>query len=213
MNSELLSLIVLIGVVWGALAGIQALQTAQFGAEAEVRSLLDRVPRQRWHFIALEYCYGILNRTYAVFVTDRMLSGAKVRGLLSAPTSPNQRWRDPYFYPRTKLVTSYASLDPESPSFKAVHSSNFQLSMDQIERVEFDNAPKWGMGTVPYSGRIFLHLRSGAKRELILLGDQPGSELAERLRKEGIGRAPTKHTPDAAGARRLRQESFAGPRS
>jgi len=189
MIIEIMSVITIVALVWAALLGLQLLQTNIPDTETELSAVLSGVPRQRWHFVALEYYLGILNRTYAVFVTDRMLCGAKVRGLLAAPVNPNQRWRDPYFYPRPKLVASYTGVDLESSSFKTLNSSNFQVSKDQVDRVEFDDSPKWGMGTVPYSGRIFLHMRGGGKRELILLGNQHGSQIAERLRFAGFGRA------------------------
>jgi hypothetical protein len=135
-----------------------------------------------WHFVALEYCYGMLNRTYIVFVADAMICGARVRGLLPAPLAVNERWFDPYFFPRPDIVKRYTGVDLTSPEFKRLSVANFQVPLNEVEDVRFNAAPKWGMGTVPYSGRIHLRLRDGTTRELILLGKQDGPALVERLR-------------------------------
>ena len=48
-------------------------------------------------------------------------------------------------------------------------------------QLEYLAGKKWGMGNVPHSGRLILHLRSGQQRELILLGKQNGEALKEHL--------------------------------
>ena len=53
-------------------------------ADEEDAVLQHRAGMPAW-FSAMEYYALILNRTYTVFVTDRMLCGAKVRGLVSNP--------------------------------------------------------------------------------------------------------------------------------
>jgi len=137
----------------------------------------------------MEYYWLILNRTYLVFVTDGMIAGAKVRGLIAAPFSPGPEWSDPQFYPRPRLVAKYAGTNVESTQFLAVSSANFQLKRPQVERIEFVSSPKWGMGTVPYSGRILLWGHDGRRKELILLGHQDGPAIVARLRSQGYGAA------------------------
>ena len=154
-----------------------------------MKSLVANTRPAAWNFVALQYCYGILNRTYIVFVTDRMICGAHVRGVLPAPVHVTERWRDPFFYPRPSLVAKYEGIDLESPEFTTIRRANFQLSRDQVTSVEFSDEAKWGMGTVPYSGRLFLSLRDGSVTELILLGVQDGPGLQHRLVAAGFGKA------------------------
>jgi len=169
-------------VVCAALFGLQAALTNKKGTESDVQALLSRMLPHAWNFVALEYCYGILNRTYVVFVTDEMICGARVRGPLPAPLLVTERWSDPYFFPRPSHVSRYAGIDLTSAGFKKMSLANFQIPLGEVEKVWLNSDPKWGMGTVPYSGRIHLRLRNGKTRELILLGKQDAPSLVERLR-------------------------------
>ena len=47
--------------------------------------------------------------------------------------------------------------------------------------MELSRKPKWGMGGVPYSGRVLLHLRNGRTRDLVLPGEQDARAIVERL--------------------------------
>ena len=189
MGTDLASTLLFVAVVLGGLVGLQLLLANKPGAEVEVKTLVVGASPPAWHFVALEYCYGILNRTYIVFVTERMICAAKVRGVLAAPVILTERWRDPYFYPRPRLVANCVAVDLESPTFLSLNGANFHLGHESIDRVEFSSDPKWGMGKVPYSGRLFLHLRDGRTKELILLGAQHGTQLKDRLLAAGFGRA------------------------
>src|ERR1041384_2923085 len=171
-----------------ALIGFQALSSTPRGSEAEVKTLLAEMPASTWHFVALQYCYGILNRTYMVFVTRDMICGAKVRGLLAAPVHVTDRWHDPLFYVRPRLVARYGRVNLEGPEFASLNSANFQIRKGEVATVEFTAEPKWGMGTVPYPGRLYLTTADGIRRELILLGNQDGQAIRERLLTNGFGR-------------------------
>ncbi|HKG95774.1 MAG TPA: hypothetical protein VKA84_27940 [Gemmatimonadaceae bacterium] len=135
-----------------------------------------------WSFVALEYYTLVLNRTYKIFVTDQLLCGAIVRGWLAAPIFPGGEWYDPEFYARERLLRRYEGVDVSAEAFLAPNLWNFQLPRAALADVEFDARPKWGMGTVPYSGRIRLHFHGGGSRELILLGLQDGPGIRDRLR-------------------------------
>ena len=141
----------------------------------------DQAPDEvRWYFQAMEYFALILNRTYTVMVTDRMLCGAYVHGPLPSPPLPTRDWHDPEFYVGQQ-VHRYEGLHVESPEFRRRHWFNFQYQLREIASAEFDPRPKWGMGNVPYSGRIHVCGRSGWRREFILVGQQAGAPLAYRL--------------------------------
>jgi|SRR5450631_1293492 len=145
--------------------------------EAAIRTLTPPA----WNFVAMEYCYGMLNRTYLVFVTRDTVVGLRVRGPISAPMMVTQQHHNPYFYPRTRQIEKYAHANLESPSLLKIWRANFHIPRHEIAQVEFTAAPKWGMGPLPYSGRILLHLKNGSSRELILLGDQNGQHVQSKL--------------------------------
>ncbi len=182
------SLIVL-AMTFAALFGLQTLLANRKGTESDIKALLDRMTPPAWHFVSLEYCYGMLNRTYVVFVTDTMICGARVRGMLPAPLLISERWFDPYFFPRPAAVKRYLQVDLRSREFKRLRFANFQIPLSEVTDVRLNTEPKWGMEPVPYSGRIHLRLRSGATRELILLGRQDGPALVERLQGQLAGRS------------------------
>jgi hypothetical protein len=174
--------LIVLAVVSVVLFGMQTVRANRRGTESDIKAQLASMVPPAWHFVALEYCYGMLNRTYVVFVADAMICGARVRGLLPAPLTVTERWFDPYFFPRPDIVKRYSGVDLTSPAFKRLSVANFQVPLNEVEDVRFSAEPKWGMGTVPYSGRIHLRQRDGTARELILLGKQDGPALVERLR-------------------------------
>lgn len=174
---------VLIAVL-ASTAGTYAFQriiTNRKGSELSVTKSLDQIADGTWTFVAMQYYFGILNRTYLVFVTESLLCGAKVKGPISAPRAPDARWKDPLFYVSPEIASKYASMDVASEKFLTSCRANFRIVKSELRDVEFSQKPKWGMATVPYSGRIFLHMRSGRSIELILLGDQDGMRIRERL--------------------------------
>jgi hypothetical protein len=163
------------------LGAVQRLLANKRGSEQRVEANIATTTPASWNFVAMEYCYGMLNRTYLVFVTPTMICGARVRGLMSAPMAISARHYNPNFYVRPRAIAKYSHMNIESAGFLNVSRANFQIARRDLERCEFTKQPKWGMGTLPYSGRLILHLRSGSARELILLGNQDGPQLQARL--------------------------------
>jgi hypothetical protein len=80
------------------------------------------------------------------------------------------------------MASKYASMDVASEEFLTCCRANFRIVKSEIQDVEFSQEPKWGMATVPYSGRIFLCMKTGKSIELILLGNQDGTQIRERLK-------------------------------
>jgi hypothetical protein len=172
------------GTEWLALCVRYRFAGADLGRAAASRDGSVQAPRRpAWSFVALEYHGMVLNRTYRVIVTETALCGAKVRGIMSAPISVTEAWKDPEFYPKPKLQARYAGIDPVSAEFLAVDQANFRIAHQELESVELSRKPKWGMGGVPYSGRVLLNLRNGRTRDLVLLGHQDGEAIVERLRR------------------------------
>ena len=163
------------------LGAVQRLLANKRGSEQHIDDMIATTTPANWHFVAMEYCYGMLNRTYLVFVTPTMICGARVRGVMSAPMGITARHYNPYFYARPSAVAKYAHKNIQSADFLKLSRANFQIARRDLERCEFTQQPKWGMGTLPYSGRLILHLRDGSARELILLGRQDGPNLQAHL--------------------------------
>jgi hypothetical protein len=133
-----------------------------------------------WSFVALEYYALILNRVYLVLVGDRVVAGAYMRGPIAAVPFPETAWQPGYWLSERQL-RRYGGVDVSGAEFPGRHWFNFQLRRSEIADVRFNARPKWGMGTVPYSGRLHVTLRSGRQRELILLGGQDGPSIRDRL--------------------------------
>jgi len=138
------------------------------------------MPIAPWNFIAMQYYGLILNRTYRVYVTDLYLCAARVRGLLASPLAPNEEWYDPEFYVHQSLASQYDQIDPTSPAFLAQDRANFQLARHTIASITY-YPKKWGMGAVPYSGRLVLKTSANTNHEFILLGRQDAEAIRTRL--------------------------------
>ncbi len=142
---------------------------------------LEGAPSATPWFAAMEYYALILNRTYKVFVDKGVLCGAKVGGAVSNPRRPTPQMLDQAYWVATRSALLYDHVDVTSAAFLKMNASNFQLRGDEIARIEYRPGRKWGMGNVPHSGRLLVHLKSGCRRELILLGEQDGDALQARL--------------------------------
>ena len=142
------------------------------------------------YFAAMEYYALILNRTFKVFIADKMLCAAFVRGLTASPMVSSTDENGQKYWVQTLTATLYEQLDVTSKAFKKLDFFNFQIPWRDVGRIEYDPTPKWGMGNVPHSGKIKVRLKSGRTRELILLGQQDGFALKRQI--EEIMNAPSR---------------------
>ena len=71
---------------------------------------------------------------------------------------------------------------------KGHQRTNWKCTLPEISQVSFKMTSKWGMGLVPYSGRLFITVR-GRQHDFILVGKQNGKEFEECLKS---GKAPNK---------------------
>ena len=145
-----------------------------------------------WTFVAMEYYALILNRTYLVSVNDVGLSAAVCRGLtaveagsgltryITGHLAVHGDLNDPNSYVSSQLVTR--------PS-----RANFTLSHSNITSVVYNPGKKWGMGPYPHDGRVIVGTPT-QRREFIILGDQSGKEIADRL-SATVGRANNSFKP------------------
>lgn len=130
-------------------------------------------------FLAMEYWGLILNRSFAVFVSPGGLHGWKFKGIASA--------LNPFFFAPYERVV----LDPDpavgSEGFHRLMEKrgSFFIARDQIASATFDPTPKWGMGNVPHTDKVLVHLKDGRSREFILLGYQDGQAVCSAIMSGG----------------------------
>jgi hypothetical protein len=148
------------------------------------------------HFVAMEYYGLILNRTFVVLLNQNGLTGLKVNGLVSVQggdpitfaitslMSVNGDTSNPYSYIKASYLKKLENLDLTSREILDVSSCNFNLSSRDIEEVTFTTKKKWGMGPYPHDGRVFVKLRSGKKREFIILGNQSAEDITNWINKK-----------------------------
>lgn len=133
-----------------------------------------------WSFVAMRYYALILNRTYKIFVTDQAICGVRAANLLASPMYKiGSDWLSPDYYTDKRLVDKYQNSDFYSGSFLAKDKSNFLIHKNDIIRIDY-HPKKWGMGQVPYSGRLILETKKDSI-ELILLGNQDAFAIKKRL--------------------------------
>ena len=129
----------------------------------------------------MQYYGLILNRTFIVSVDAAGISGAVCRGMTSTEGGIGLAR-----YVTAQLAVHGDLNDPSSyVAYPATRPdrANFALSHADITSVTYNPKKKWGMGPYPHDGRVIV-ATSTRRREFIILGNQSGQEIAERLRAE-----------------------------
>ena len=134
----------------------------------------------------MEYYALILNRTYLVSVDATGIAGKVCRGLTAVASGIGL----------TRYITSQLAIhdNPNDPSsyvsdhrLAGQNNADFTLKYDDISSISFNPHKKWGMGPYPHDGRVII-TTPGKEREFIILGNQSGREIADRISKI-MGRA------------------------
>jgi len=139
-------------------------------------------------FIVLQYYAGILNRTVKVYALEDMLSVATIGGPLATPMFVTEEWYDPNFYIDQTLASVLKKFNPMTTPFIMVDKTNYQIKQSSIARVEYDPTDKWGMGSVPHSGKILVQTIDGNEHEFILLGSQDGAFVKTMIEQTMLGK-------------------------
>jgi hypothetical protein len=103
-------------------------------------------------------------------------------GVVIAPHHPTDAWYLPLMYTSEKLLSKYAPMAADSDEVLKVSRGNRRIAWESVISANFAHRRKWGMGSVPYSGRIVIATAT-QQLELILLGNQNGEEIETRLRR------------------------------
>jgi hypothetical protein len=142
-----------------------------------MRDTLPQDKRLHLHpgFVAMEYFALILNRSFVIFLVAEGLRGWKFSGPVAN--------RDPLYFKPVEGMLDDPEVEPGSSDFKEWMNERpgFLIPTGQIVRADFDPTKKWGMGSIPHSGKLYLHLTENRKREFILLGDADGEYLREAI--------------------------------
>ena len=126
-------------------------------------------------FMAMEYYWLIMNRTFIVFLSADGLYGWKVHGVVSALT--------PRYFERYVEKLRDPDLMNDSDRIKELASDHggFFIPRESITSAEFIRKRKWGMGGVAHSGIVNVKLSDGGLREFILLGDVNGLQIEREI--------------------------------
>lgn len=143
------------------------------------------------HFVAMEYYWAILNRTFLVLITENELIGIKVHGLIGVesadpldnllPLTVDGDLENPYSYISAKYIEKIMTVDLHSNDFLRVDGANFRMRRSEIVESSYDHRKKWGMGYYPHDGKVYVKTRDGKKREFIILGSRSGKEIRDAL--------------------------------
>ncbi len=143
------------------------------------------------HFVAMEYYWLILNRTFLILITDNDLIGIKVHGLIgveshdplvnSLPLAIDGDLQNPYSYISMKYIDRIKDTDLRSSDFLKLDSSNFRMNRSDIIETTYDKQKKWGMGYYPHDGKVYIKTRDNMRREFIILGSQSGQAIKNAL--------------------------------
>ena len=150
-------------------------------------STLDRSKVPMWGFVAMEYYWLVMNRTYVIFIAPEGLYGWLAQGPVAAP---NSTYFEPYqrMLLDERLMRNHAAIQKLSGL-----PGGFFIGRSEIESVADDDLKKWGMGELPHTGNIRVRLISGMTREFIVLGNVNTG----RVRHKIISVVGVQASPDA----------------
>ena len=153
------------------------------------------IEKSQSFFIALQYHTLFLNRRLLVLVDEEELRVIKVGGMLSDqhPTSflvnaileSMQVRTDRAYalsYIQSKYVNKYSRFSDFSGQVVEADRCNFIISYSKILDIEKITKWKWGMGSVPYTGRLKVKTENKV-HEFIILGNQNLDQLHDEILK------------------------------
>jgi len=146
------------------------------------------------HFVAMEYFYLILNRTFLVIKTNGYLIGIQGNGLVSVEGGKDILTRqitsnmaikgdltNPYSYLKNKYLEKITDLNLIDGSIVEANKTNFLIKLSDIKSANYNPSKKFGMGPYPHDGRVVIETFDNKKREFIILGNQSGKNIANLI--------------------------------
>jgi hypothetical protein len=158
---------------WGLIVSIRSQPVLDILDEDPEESELLKKPLNG--FVAMEFFWLILNRTYVVIISYQGLYGWRACGPV---TNRNLN----FFQPYQDMVDDPDSMrDLGSMQKLSRLRGGFFIDRSAIATVEVNDRPKWGMGGIPEGGRIVLRLNSNKTREFILLGSVYPDSIRDKI--------------------------------
>ena len=146
------------------------------------------------HFVAMQYYGLILNRTFLFILTNNLLIGIKVNGVVGVESGGSVIAKEisnslgikgdlnnPYSYVKSRYIEKIQDCDLLNGSILTQNKSNFIIKRSDIQNAYHDPKKKWGMGYYPHDGKVYIQTIDGRKKELIILGNQSGQTIANLL--------------------------------
>jgi hypothetical protein len=159
--------------IWGWVAAARFQPVLDVLDEEPPPSQLSKSPLSG--FVAMEYFWLILNRTFVVFIAPEGLFGWKARGPV---TNLDRTFYEPF---QEMLTDDEFMRDRQAIEKLSRLRGGFFIERSAIAAVAYNERQKWGMGGIPHSGRINVKLVDGKTREFILLGFAIGDELKDKI--------------------------------
>ena len=133
------------------------------------------LPQPLFGFVAMEFHWGISNRTFLVMVANEGLYGWKVTGPVSTA--------DREFFETYHEMLGDPEFPRDLPAIRklAALRGGFIYRRSEIVAVTADDRRQWGMGGIAHSGHVYLRLLSGSTRKFILLGAVIPDQVRDRI--------------------------------
>lgn len=133
-------------------------------------------------FVALEYYWLVMNRTYLIFIAPEGLYGWQAQGPFAASSRT-------YFEPYRRMLGDEEFMRDRIAIKKLSQlRGGFFLARSEIVSIASDDRYEWGIAGIPHTGRIHVRLNSGESREFIILGAAHPDRVREKIATEfGIG--------------------------
>ena len=152
----------------------------------------------QWGVLALEYYASVLNRrTIAAIAGNHLV--LFVAGPAVMAIRHNACRIDPRWWLSPEGTRSYAGMSADSDALLRVHRRNRRIPLTSRIELRLDPRRKWGMGSVPHSGRLSI-TTDEETRELILLGKYDAEQVLRRFER-AIEKAREAARLPVAGAR------------
>ena len=148
------------------------------------------------HFVAMEYYFLILNRTFLVVKTKGYLIGIQGNGVVSVEGGTNMLAKqitssmavkgdlsNPYSYLKNSYLKKMEDLDLLDGSIIKANKTNFIIELADIKDAHYNPRKKFGMGPYPHDGRVTIETYDNQIREFIILGNQSGQNIANWILK------------------------------